>query len=113
MTKLTRRLSVIAVALSFALSSLPSPAFANEDEDNAQALGLLNRGCGSTVAQVTPSPEPVASASPTASPTPVPYVGPPGAPTGPQGPGQPPGQEPKPGDGGPAQRSGRLWIPGS
>jgi hypothetical protein len=31
---------------------------------------------------------------------------------GPQGPGQPPGEEPKPGEGGPAQRSGRLWVPG-
>lgn len=84
MTKLVRRLGVIVVALSFALSSLPSPALANEDEDNAQALALLNRGCGTTVAQVTPSPEPVASAPPTGSPTPAPYVGPPGAPTGPQ-----------------------------
>jgi hypothetical protein len=31
---------------------------------------------------------------------------------GPQGPGRPPGEEPKPGEGGPAQRSGRLWVPG-
>jgi hypothetical protein len=27
-------------------------------------------------------------------------------------PGQPGAEEPKPGDGGPAQRSGRLWVPG-
>ena len=31
---------------------------------------------------------------------------------GPQTPGQPGAEEPKPGDGGPAQRSGRLWVPG-
>jgi hypothetical protein len=31
---------------------------------------------------------------------------------GPQAPGQPGAEEPKPGDGGPAQRSGRLWVPG-
>jgi hypothetical protein len=31
---------------------------------------------------------------------------------GPQAPGQPGREEPKPGDGGPAQRSGRLWVPG-
>jgi hypothetical protein len=31
---------------------------------------------------------------------------------GPQGPGRPGAEEPEPGDGGPAQRSGRLWVPG-
>jgi hypothetical protein len=31
---------------------------------------------------------------------------------GSQGPGRPGAAEPKPGDGGPAQRSGRLWVPG-
>jgi hypothetical protein len=42
-------------------------------------------------------------------PAPAPGQGP--AP-GPQDPGQPGAEEPKPGDGGPAQRSGRLWVPG-
>jgi hypothetical protein len=40
---------------------------------------------------------------------------PPGPQAGPQTPGDkpPPGQKPpKPGEAGPAQRSGRLWIPG-
>jgi hypothetical protein len=36
----------------------------------------------------------------------------PAATAGPQSPGQPATEEPKPGDGGPAQRSGRLWVPG-
>lgn len=31
---------------------------------------------------------------------------------GSQGPGRPGAEESKPGDGGPAQRSGRLWVPG-
>ncbi len=31
---------------------------------------------------------------------------------GPPRPGQPGAEEPAPGDGGPAQRSGRLWVPG-
>jgi hypothetical protein len=35
-----------------------------------------------------------------------------GAAPQPAGPGQPGAEEPKPGDGGPAQRSGRLWVPG-
>jgi hypothetical protein len=34
------------------------------------------------------------------------------APPGAETPGQPAAEEPKPGDGGPAQRSGRLWVPG-
>lgn len=45
--------------------------------------------------------EPAAPAAPGAGPAP-----------GPEGPGQPGAEEPKPGDAGPAQRSGRLWVPG-
>jgi hypothetical protein len=44
---------------------------------------------------------PAGTASPGAGPAP-----------GPEGPGQPGAEEPKPGDAGPAQRSGRLWVPG-
>ncbi len=66
MTALIRRLGVTVVALSFALSSLPSPAWADDDADTAHALALLGKGCGTPVAQVTPSAEPVASPSPSA-----------------------------------------------
>jgi len=97
MTRLVRRVSVTAVALSFALSSVPAPASAAEDADTAQALALMRGGCGSVVAQVTPSPGPSASNSP----TPAPYVGPPTAPGGPQilippGPSSSPGISPPP-----------------
>ncbi len=84
MIELVRPASVTAVALSFALSSLPSPASAEEDADTAHALALMRGGCGSVVAQVTPSPEPAASPTSSGSPTPAPYVGPPTAPGGPQ-----------------------------
>jgi hypothetical protein len=84
MTGLVRRMGVTAVALSFALSSLPSPASAEDDAETAHALTLMRQGCGTPVAQVTPSPEPVASPAASGSPTPAPYVGPPSAPGGPQ-----------------------------
>jgi hypothetical protein len=99
MTGLVRRVGVTVVALSFALSSLPSPASADEDGDTAHALALMAQSCGTPVAQVTPSAEP--AASPSASPTLAPYVGPPRAPGGPQilippGPSQSPGETPPP-----------------
>ncbi|HEY0615626.1 MAG TPA: hypothetical protein VGC96_13325 [Candidatus Elarobacter sp.] len=88
------------VALSFALAAIPAPQAATaEDDDTARAMGLLQRGCGTAiadvrasgpVAQVTNSPEPVSSGAPapegsgSPSPTPSPYVGPPVAPNGPQ-----------------------------
>jgi hypothetical protein len=53
---------------------------------------------------------PAGSGAGAPGPGPAPGQGP--AP-GPQAPGQPGAEEPKPGDGGPAQRSGRLWVPGS
>ncbi|HEX3550339.1 MAG TPA: hypothetical protein VHT53_08190 [Candidatus Elarobacter sp.] len=81
-----RRVGVTMVALSFGLSWVPAVQ-ADTEGDTAKALGLLTSGCGTAqVAQVTPSPEPVASTAPTgsASPTPAPYVGQPSAPSGPQ-----------------------------
>lgn len=85
MRRFGRRASATAVALSFALSSLPQAAWADDDSDAAHALALLHSGCGMAVAQVTPSPGPVAATpSPSASPTLAPYVGPPSAPGGPQ-----------------------------
>ncbi len=87
MRMLLRRVGVTMVALSFGLSWV-RPVLADADGDTAHALTLMNSGCGSPaqVAQVTPSPEPVASPAPagSASPTPAPYVGPPTAPNGPQ-----------------------------
>jgi hypothetical protein len=47
--------------------------------------------------------------------TPAPGTAPPGAPgtpADPHGPVQPEGGAAEPGEGGPAQRSGRLWVPG-
>ncbi len=90
MTRVARRASAIAVALSFAVCSFPVPAWAQQEDDAARALALLSKGCGTPVtetanaAQVAQaaaaSPGPTASASP----TPPPYVGPPVAPQGPQ-----------------------------
>ncbi len=84
MSRLVQRASVTAVALSFALSALPSLAWADDDADTAHALALMQQSCGTPIAQVTESPEPVASPVTSASPTLAPYVGPPRAPTGPQ-----------------------------
>lgn len=97
MSGAVRRASAIAVALSFAVCSVPTPAWAQQD-DAARALSMLQTGCGTAVAdaakvaaaqvgadqaaadQATASPAPTASPSP----TPQPYVGPPVAPQGPQ-----------------------------
>ncbi|MEA2786646.1 MAG: LPS-assembly protein, partial [Candidatus Eremiobacteraeota bacterium] len=87
MNRVARRASAIAVALSFAICSVPVPAWAQEGDDTARALALLAKGCGTPAASAfevaqatTPAPTPTASASPTTPP----YVGPPVAPQGPQ-----------------------------
>ncbi|HEV2740880.1 MAG TPA: hypothetical protein VGU66_20150 [Candidatus Elarobacter sp.] len=86
MTRAARRASAIVVALSFAVCSVPVPAWAQQD-DTARALALLSNGCGTSAADAadqaaaaTPAP----TASPSPSPTPKPYVGPPVSPQGPQ-----------------------------
>ncbi|HYW54860.1 MAG TPA: hypothetical protein VE826_12890, partial [Dongiaceae bacterium] len=88
MRALVRRMGVAWVALSFALWSMPAPvpAAAAADDETQRAMELLQRGCGTPVAQVTGSPEPVTSGAPGASPSPTasPIVGPPVAPNGPQ-----------------------------
>ncbi|GAC1573941.1 MAG: hypothetical protein NVS3B7_05610 [Candidatus Elarobacter sp.] len=97
---------MIAVALSLVMGSISAaPAFADEKTvgDAAQALALMNAGCGApaaqaavlpvAVAQASGSPEPAAGApataapaspSPSPSPTAAPLVGRPAAPVGPR-----------------------------
>ncbi len=94
MIELVRRAGVTMVALSFlALALHPVNADADDPSDGtanaARALALMGSSCGTApaaVAQVTSSPEPVASPEPqsSGSPTPAPYVGSPSAPNGPQ-----------------------------
>ena len=92
MTRALRRASAIGVALSFAVCSMPVPAWAQED-DTARALALLSKGCGTAVAAagdrtagaaVAAAGTPAPTATPSPSPTPQPYVGPPVSPQGPQ-----------------------------
>ncbi len=60
-------------------------------------------------------PPPGPAGGPGAPPPPGPAGGPgapPPPPAGPAGEGEPGAEPPKPGEPGPAQRSGRLWVPG-
>ena len=58
------------------------------------------------------APGPDASSGPDAAPGPDPAPGPAGAPAPAAGPAPSEPPPPKPGEPGPAQRSGRLWVPG-
>ena len=66
-------------------------------EQPAPVPGVSDPGAAGPQGPVEPA-DPADPAAPGAGPAPKP-----------EGPGQ---EEPKPGDGGPAQRSGRLWVPG-
>nr|MDP9106217.1 hypothetical protein [Candidatus Eremiobacteraeota bacterium] len=70
MTRAARRASAIGVALSFAVCSVPVPAWAQQD-DTARALALLAKGCGTSVADARDQGSAVAAAA-TSAPTATP-----------------------------------------
>jgi hypothetical protein len=90
-----------------------SPGAQGEQPSGAAEPGAAEPGAAEPGAAEPGAAGPEGPAAPAAAGAgPAPGAAGTGPAPGPQGPGQPPGEEPKPGEGGPAQRSGRLWVPG-
>jgi hypothetical protein len=82
-----------------------------EDERDPQQLRLAIEGARALLPLVEPAlGEEAAQIREVLSQLQMTYAGAAGAPPAPQAPSEP--EAPKPGDQGPAQQSGRLWIPG-
>jgi hypothetical protein len=107
------RMAIEAVRALLPLIEQSAPAQAGQIRDalSQMQMAFVRLG-GAAAGPEQPAPatgasDPAAGPPGPAEPGPVP-PGAGGAPT----PGGPGAEEPKPGDGGPAQRSGRLWVPG-
>lgn len=100
------RVAIEAVRALVPLIEQSAPAQAGQIRDALSQLQMafvrLGGAPGTPVAPTAGASAPSATES----------QGPAGTGHAPAPPGQPGAAEPKPGDGGPAQRSGRLWVPG-
>jgi hypothetical protein len=100
------RIAIESIRALMPIVEQTSPAQAGPIRDALSQLQLAFVRLGGT-----PSPS-VPEGPPQAAPPPGPAGGGQPPPGSPQEPAQPAEPEPKPGEPGPAQRSGRLWVPG-
>jgi hypothetical protein len=100
------RVAIEAVRALLPLIEQSAPAQAGQIRDALSQLQMAFVRLGGAPG-APEQPAPGAPGPGTAEPP-----GPAGTGRDPATPGQPAAEEPKPGDGGPAQRSGRLWVPG-
>jgi hypothetical protein len=100
------RVAIEAVRALLPLIEQSAPAQAGQIRDALSQLQMAFVRLGGAPG-TPPPPAPDASDADAAEPQ-----GPAGTGQDPAPPGGPGAEEPKPGDGGPAQRSGRLWVPG-
>ena len=100
------RVAIDAVRALLPLIEQSAPPQAGQIRDALSQLQMAFVRLGG--ASGTPVPPAAGASDPRATQPP----GPAGTGNDPAPPGQPGAAEPKPGDGGPAQRSGRLWVPG-
>jgi hypothetical protein len=100
------RVAIEAVRALLPLIEQAAPAQAGQIRDALSQLQMAFVRLGGAPGA------PVAPAAGADGPSATDPQGPAGTGRDPAPPGQPGGAEPKPGDGGPAQRSGRLWVPG-
>lgn len=100
------RVAIEAVRALLPLIEQSAPAQAGQIRDALSQLQMAFVRLGGAPG----TPEPPAQGAP--APSAAEPQGPAGTEREPAPPGQPVAEEPKPGDGGPAQRSGRLWVPG-
>jgi hypothetical protein len=106
------RVAIEAVRALLPLLERTAPTQAGQIRDALSQLQLAFVRLGGAAG---PQSEPASGATEPSAGGPEGPVSPAAVPdpaSGPQGPDQPASEEPKPGEGGPAQRSGRLWVPG-
>jgi hypothetical protein len=100
------RVAIEAVRALVPLIEQSAPAQAGQIRDALSQLQMafvrLGGAPGAAEQPAAGAPDPGAA----------PPQGPAGTGPDPAAPGRPGAEEPTPGDGGPAQRSGRLWVPG-
>lgn len=107
------RVAIEAVRALLPLIEQSAPAQAGQIRDALSQLQMAFVRLGGAPEPPAPGAPDPRAAEPQGPVQPAGRAGPGHGPApGPEGPGQPGAEEPKPGDGGPAQRSGRLWVPG-